>query len=232
MNDVVDGMEYTIDATQFPPALRDEIDAGYIEGISRWNTESAQRKYYGWDTNNSTDDMMIASTVTPGGQVRIPLPVNDLTIRFDENNVILSWTPVPFASSYNIFKSSSPVFSGAISTVNTTANTWIDRWVMITNEQGYYQVVSVGDDPTPPPHKVQELTIKVVGGSVRLNWACTVPEARYNIYRCLEPDFPEGHVELVHSNYPLLWWIDHGALSSPRYYYRITCVRDESGVTE
>lgn len=225
-------MEYTIDAIQFPPILRDEIDEGYIEGINRWHTESAQRKYYGWDTNNSTDDMIIALIVTPGGQVCAPSTVNDLTIRFDENNVILDWTPVPFAIAYTIYKSSSPDFSGTISTINITANTWIDRWVMITDQQAYYRIISEGEDPPPPPHEAQNLTIRIIGQSVRLDWTCADPEAHFNIYRSLESNFPEGRVELVHTNYPMCWWIDHGALSFPRYFYRITSIRDEAGMTE
>ena len=219
-------MEYTIDAVQFPPILRDEIDEGFIEGINRWHTESAQRRYYGWDTNNSTDDMAIASVVTPGGQVRIPLPINDLTIRFDEHNVILNWTPVPFAIDYTIYKSLDPHFSANIWTFYTNANTWIDRWVMVTDEQAYYRIVAVGEEPPYPPNEIQDLTIKLVGGSIRLDWTCTNPDAYFNIYRSLEPDFPEGRVELVHSNYPMHWWIDHGALSFPHYYYRITCIND------
>ena len=225
-------MEYTIDADVFPPILRDEVDEGYVEGIRRWYTESAQRKYYGWDTNNSTDDMVVASTVTPGGQVCVPSSVSDLSIRFNERDVILSWTPVPFASAYIIYKSLSPEFSGAISAINTTVSTWVDRWVIITGEQAYYQVVSVGEDPPAPPFMIQDLTIKMVGQSVRLDWTYPIPDSHFNIYRCSEPDFPEGQVELLQTDYPLCWWFDHGALSSPQYYYRVTCIGDVAGMTE
>lgn len=225
-------MEYTIDASVFPPVLRDEVDEGYIEGIQRWRTQSAQRKYYGWDTNNSSDDMMIASTVTPGGQVRVPSPVNDLTIWFNESDVILSWTPVPFATGYVIYKSPSPNFSTGITAINTSLCTWVDRWIIITGEQAYYQVISLGEDPPAPPVLIRDLTIKKVGQSVRLDWTCPMPNSRFNIYRCSDPNFPEGQVELMNTDYPLCWWFDHGALSSQHFYYRITCIGDVVETTE
>lgn len=225
-------MEYTIDAVQFPPRLRDEIDEGYIEGIRRWRTESAQRKYYGWDTNNSSDDMVVASTVTPGGQVCVPSAVSDLFLQVGENDVILSWTPVPYASAYIIYKSFTPDFSGSISMVNTSANIWVDRWVMRTNDQAYYKIVSLGEDPPAPPVVIQDLSIRIVGQSVRLDWTYPISESCFNIYRCSDPDFPEGQVELLNTGYPLTWWIDHGALLFPQYFYRVTCIGEEVGTSE
>jgi hypothetical protein len=101
---------------------------------------------------------------------------------------------------------------------------------MITGDQAYYRIVSVGEDPPYPPSEVENLTITILGQSVRLDWTCDSQEPCFNIYRSLEPGFPEGQVELVQTSYPLSWWIDHGALLFPQYFYRITCVRDEAGL--
>jgi hypothetical protein len=103
---------------------------------------------------------------------------------------------------------------------------------MRTNDQTYYQIVSKGEDPPAPPVTIQDLTIRIVDQSVRLDWTSPLQDACFNIYRCPDPSFPDNQVELLHANYPLTWWIDHGALAFPEYYYRVTCIGEEVNSSE
>ena len=144
-------MEYTMNAQVFPPVLRNEIDAGQVEGLNQWFNYSAQRRYTGWDHNNSTQDFAIAAAATPGCQVRTPGPVTDLTISRSGPNFILRWTPVPYAVAYRIYQATNPNFTGTVTGVTIIGSSYLDRATYLPVGRKFYRVASIGMDPPMPP---------------------------------------------------------------------------------
>jgi hypothetical protein len=144
-------MEYTMNALIFPPVLRNEIDAGQVEGLAQWFSYSAQRRYTGWDHNNSTQDFGIAATATPGCQVRNPGPVTDLTITRSGPYFLLRWTPVPYAIAYRIYQATNPGFTGIVSGITVIGSSYTDRSTLTLTGRKFYRISSLGMDPPIPP---------------------------------------------------------------------------------
>jgi len=76
-----------------------------------------------------------------------PQPIQDLLITISGENVVLQWTPVTMAVSYNIYRSDTPNFdiSGMTPISTTTATNFTDNNAL--NEEGWFYKVTFVSEP-------------------------------------------------------------------------------------
>jgi len=96
------------------------------------------------DAGNPTSPLDPDSTIADIGafyydQTPQLLLIEDLTITIDSVNIILQWSPVPDAESYNIYRSTEPYFdiNGMIPIATTDKPTYIDLNALIGNSYFY-----------------------------------------------------------------------------------------------
>ncbi|MBU1935880.1 immune inhibitor A, partial [bacterium] len=82
------------------------------------------------------DDVVVTALVNS--------PVNDLTIRLDGDDAILSWTAPIGADSYQIYRSATPIFEPIGSPFATSTSTeWKDTNVLLEPGPYFYLVIAV-----------------------------------------------------------------------------------------
>lgn len=199
----------------------------YSESYSDYNGGSSDL--------NSLACTNLTITLDPWGNTGAPAAPTNLTATPGDAQIALNWTAASGATSYNIYRSTSPggevkppIVSGWTGTSYTDAS--------VTSGTTYYYIVtavnSSGESPdssqasaTPtasPPQPPTNLTASAGNAQVLLNWTASSGATSYNIYRGTSPG-GEGHTPLV-KGFTGTSYTDASVTNSTTYYYVVTAV--------
>lgn len=144
----------------------------------------------------------------------------------------LSWQPVSGASSYNIYRSTSPGGEGATPYRSVTGTSFTDTAV-INGTTYYYQITAVVGGvetarsaevygtPLAPPSAPTGVTATAGGFSVTLNWNAAPTAASYQIYRGTSAN---GEGATPYKTVFGTTYSDFGLSSETTYFYKIAGV--------
>jgi hypothetical protein len=144
--------------------------------------------------------------------------------------VTLTWSALPDATSYKIYRSETGVFDGP-AVGSTTGTTW-KNWNLVNGTTYYYRVTGrnmggegpasevVSATPLAPPLAPANLT--AVGGDkvVTLSWSPSETAATYSVYRSTLSN-KQGSTPLV-AGLTAPSFVDTAVVNGPTYFYKVT----------
>jgi fibronectin type 3 domain-containing protein len=158
-----------------------------------------------------------------------------LTATPASNLVVLTWSASTGATSYNVYRGTSPGGEGGTAIASGIAGTTYTNTGLANGTIYYYKVAAVnsaGTSPqsnelsaTPqaaPPPTPTGLTATPGNGSVSLSWNASVGAATYNVYRSTTPG-GEGTTPL-YSGVTGTSGIDTAVTNGTTYYYTVAAV--------
>ena len=163
-----------------------------------------------------------------------PAAPSNVTATASIDQVTVSWTAVPLATGYIVYRSAS--LAGPFKLVSTqTATTYLDDNI-VPGTQYFYVVAATdgggtGAQSTPPvtgtplppaPRTPDSVSIAAGSTQITLSWTLSGSATSYNIYRSLSPH-GEGSTPYVTGN-PTTSFTDTGLTNGVPYYYEITAV--------
>lgn len=172
--------------------------------------------------------------VTPAVPVAVPVPPTGLNATPGDAQVSLDWTPVAGASSYNVYRSTSPGSQGSKLGSSPTAQ-YIDT--AVSNGTTYYYAVtadnaagegaasapSSGVTPTAPvtaPPAPTGVNAVAGNGQVSVSWTAVTGATSYNVYRSTSAAAQGANVgSSAGTGYD-----DATAVNGTTYYYQVTAV--------
>ncbi|HJZ91222.1 MAG TPA: glycoside hydrolase family 44 protein, partial [Gemmataceae bacterium] len=167
--------------------------------------------------------------LTPASSV--PATPTGLTATAGNAQVALSWNAVAGATSYNVFRSTTPGGEGSTVYRNVTTNSFTDTG--LTNSTTYYYQVSavngsgqsaksaeVSATPQAPPAAPTGLTASPGDAKVTLTWNTVTGATSYNVYR----GTASGSETLVKSGLTGATYADAGLTNGTTYFYKVTAV--------
>jgi fibronectin type 3 domain-containing protein len=161
-----------------------------------------------------------------------PATPTGLTATAGNAQAALSWNAVAGATSYNIFRSTTPGGEGSTAYQTTTTNSFTDTG--LTNSTAYYYQVSavntggqssksveVSATPqVPAPAAPTGLAANPGDGTVTLSWIAVSGASSYKIYR----GTASGTEALVQSGVTGTTYADAGLTNGTTYYYQVSAV--------
>jgi fibronectin type 3 domain-containing protein len=174
------------------------------------------------------------SGVTPSVPVVAPGAPSGVNALAGDALVTLSWTAVPTATSYDVYRSTVQGTQGAFLATTSTAS-YSDTAVV--NGTTYYYVVKAANSAGPGPASVQSgpatpqaplarppapTGVNAVAGDARVTvtWAAAARAASYNIYRSTTKGVQGTKVSSTGS----LTYTDLAVVNGTTYYYVVTAV--------
>lgn len=159
-----------------------------------------------------------------------PATPTGLNATAGNTQVGLSWNPVPGATSYNIYRATTPGGEGTTVYKNVTATTYTDTG--LTNGVTYYYQVSalngagqsaksgeVSATPQSVPATPTGVTATAGNAQVTLSWSASTGATSYNIYRATTSG---GEGNTVYKNVTANSYTDIGLTNGITYYYQIS----------
>jgi fibronectin type 3 domain-containing protein len=191
--------------------------------------------YYKVSAVNASGESALSSEISvltkPGGNTK-------LTATTGDSQVVLSWTAVPTATSYRIFRDTLGGPGGGTNFVVTGATTFTDTG-LVNGQQYWYEIDAINsggenfgalsvatatpkaasgtENPTGAPMGV---TASAGNGQVLLRWLPVSNATSYSVYRGPSA----GSETLLSSGVASLTFRDTGLTNNSPYYYKVTAV--------
>ena len=179
-------------------------------------------------------------SVSPGPATTVPPAPTALSANPVNGEIDLTWNPSAGATSYSIYRGTTPGGEGATPVGTTTTDSFADTG--LANGTGYYYTISASNSagtsaktaetntvPTAavvPPPAPFGVVVTPSTGQINLQWTYEENATSYRIYRSITPG-GEGATPLAtvtSSSYT-----DSAVTSGTTYYYKITAL---TGATE
>jgi uncharacterized protein (DUF1800 family)/fibronectin type 3 domain-containing protein len=231
---IAPNIEMTVPLVQLG-SVRTFTDTGVVNGVRYYYRVRGLRPFTPASNSNEV-------TALPAGAATAP-PV---TQRFEASagaaNITLSWVMIPGATSYNLYRGTTPNVSTATPFLSgLTALMHVDSQVTPGTTYFYklagVNAVGVGtpssevgatvNSAVQPPTAPQSLTANPANAQVILEWGNSANAKSYNVYRATTPNSP--FLSMVASNVTITRYIDRAVTVGSTYYYRVAGV-NASGI--
>ncbi|MFL5242206.1 MAG: fibronectin type III domain-containing protein [Gemmataceae bacterium] len=191
--------------------------------------------YYEVSAVNAGGESALSSEVSATLQVPAPGAPTGLSVNGGNGLVALSWAATSTASSYNIYRSTTPGGEGSAAYLAGWTSTFFTDLGVANGVTYYYEVSAVNaggqsalssevsaTPQVPAPGAPASVAAKAGNGQVALSWPASSGAGSYNIYRSTTPG-AEGSVPYL-TGLTSTSFTDTGVTNGVTYYYEVSAV--------
>jgi len=225
------GLQHGYDTTSLGTVTSPSYtDTGLSNGTTYYYIVEAQNTY---GSSGAVDEIAL----TPSATATAPMAPANLTAAGGNAQATLSWQSSTGATSYSIFRGTSPGGESATAVATGVTGTSYTNTGLATNTTYYYTVEAVDGTgasgysneafatttgTVTVPSAPAGLTATAGNGQVSLVWTATAGAASYNVYRGTSSG-GEGGIPLA-SGIAGTTYVDTGRTNGVAYYYKVAAV--------